>query len=113
MVPALANYGTMTQFNFFGRRNETQPAYSQVFEDEDKLLDEPTHATSAELEKLKRANANLKRILGIIAGFFVTFLALIAYKGWHSRGERLMYPQILKTPVPQSKEVLQDSNCKS
>ncbi|THY84635.1 hypothetical protein D6C93_08472 [Aureobasidium pullulans] len=90
----------MSLLNIFGRRNEASSAYNPVSEDEDKLLDEPTLATRLELEKLQQANANLKRVLGIFAGFFLAFLALVAFKSWETHEDSLLFPRILKSPVP-------------
>ncbi|KAH0009838.1 hypothetical protein KCU78_g10560, partial [Aureobasidium melanogenum] len=90
----------MSLLNIFNRRNEASSTYNLVSEDEDKLLDEPVQTTKAELEKLKQANANLKRVLAVFAAFFLAFLALIAFKSWESHEDSLMFPRILKSPVP-------------
>ncbi|THX81991.1 hypothetical protein D6D04_03776 [Aureobasidium pullulans] len=90
----------MSLLRIFGPRNEASSAYNPVSEDEDKLLDEPTLATRLELEKLQQANANLKRVLGIFAGFFLAFLALVAFKSWETHEDSLLFPRILKSPVP-------------
>ncbi|KAG9594525.1 hypothetical protein KCU77_g3788, partial [Aureobasidium melanogenum] len=90
----------MSLLNIFSRSNEASPTYNLVSEDENKLLDEPVQTTKAELEKLKQANANLKRVLAIFAAFFMAFLALIAFKSWKSHEDSLMFPRILKSPVP-------------
>ncbi|KAG9946164.1 hypothetical protein KCU85_g6709, partial [Aureobasidium melanogenum] len=90
----------MSLLNIFSRRDEASSIYNPVSEDEDKLLDEPVQTTKAELEKLKRANANLKRVLAVFAAFFLAFLALIAFKSWKSHKDSLFFPRILKSPVP-------------
>ncbi|KAG9738213.1 hypothetical protein KCU73_g9792, partial [Aureobasidium melanogenum] len=59
----------MYLLDIFNRRNEVSPTYNPVSEDEDKLLDEPVQTTKAELEKLKQANTNLKRVLAVFAAF--------------------------------------------
>lgn len=95
----------MSLLNIFNRRNEASSTYNLVSEDEDKLLDEPVQTTKSELEKLKQANANLKRVLAVFAAFFLAFLALIAFKSWESHEDSLMFPRILKSPVPPSQRV--------
>jgi hypothetical protein len=94
----------MTLFNVFSRRTETSSTYKPVSDDEDKLLDEPTQTTKAQLEELKRANANLKRVLAVFAAFFLAFLALIAVKSWESHEDSLLFPRILNSPVPPSQQ---------
>lgn len=92
----------MSLFNIFSRRNDASSTYNPVSDDEDKLLDEPTQTTKAELESLKQANANLKRVLAVFAGFFLVFLALVALKSWESHEDSLEFPRILNSPVPPS-----------
>jgi hypothetical protein len=94
----------MSLFNIFSRRNEASTTYKPVSDDEDKLLDEPIQTTNAELEELKRANANLKRVLAVFAAFFLAFLALIAVKSWESHEDSLLFPRILNSPVPPSQQ---------
>jgi hypothetical protein len=94
----------MTLFNVFSRRTETSSTYKPVSDDEDKLLDEPTQTTKAQLEELKRANANLKRVLAVFAAFFLAFLALIAVKSWELHEDSLLFPRILDSPVPPSQQ---------
>ncbi|KAI4729057.1 hypothetical protein E4T49_03198 [Aureobasidium sp. EXF-10728] len=89
----------MPLLDIFGRR-AAAPTYNPVSEDEDKLLDEPVQTTKAELESLKQANANLKRVLAVVAAFFLAFLALIAFKSWESHEDSLLFPRMLKSPVP-------------
>lgn len=95
----------MSLLNIFTRRNEASPTYNPVSEDEDKLLDEPVQTTKAELERLKQANAYLKRVLAVSIAFFLAFLALIAFRSWESHEDSLMFPCILKSPVPPSQRV--------
>ncbi|KAH0269168.1 hypothetical protein KCU91_g8900, partial [Aureobasidium melanogenum] len=90
----------MSLLNIFSRRNEASPTYNPVSEDEDKLLDEPVQTTKTELERLKQANVNLKRVLVIFAVFFLAFLALMAFKSWGSHEDSLTFPRILRSPVP-------------
>ncbi|KAH0294066.1 hypothetical protein M436DRAFT_72676 [Aureobasidium namibiae CBS 147.97] len=90
----------MSLLNIFGRRNEASPTYNPVSDDEDKSLYEPTQATKAELESLKQANTNLKRVLAVVAAFFLAFLAIIAVKSWESHKDSLLFPRILGSPVP-------------
>jgi hypothetical protein len=94
----------MSLFNIFSRRSETSLTYKPVSDDEDKLLDEPTQTTKAQLEELRRANANLKRVLAIFAAFFLAFLALIAVKSWESHEDSLLFPRILNSPIPPSQQ---------
>ena len=94
----------MSPFNIFGRRNEASPTYNPLSEDEDKLLDEPFQSIKAELKELKEANTNLKRVLAVFAVFFLFFLALIAVKSWQSHEDSLLFPRILKSPVPPSQQ---------
>lgn len=94
----------MPLLNFFSRRNEASPAYNAVSDDEHKLLDELEQATKAELERLKQANTNLKRVLAVFAAFFLAFLALIAVKSWESHEDSLLFPLILNSPVPPSQQ---------
>lgn len=92
----------MSLLNIFSRRNETSSTYNPVSDDEDKLLDEPTQATKAELQRLQQANTNLKRVLAVFAAFLLAFLALIAVKSWESHEDSLLFPRILNSPVPPS-----------
>jgi hypothetical protein len=94
----------MFLFDIFSRRDETSSAYNPVLDDEDKLLDEPTQTTKAELERLKQANTNLKRVLAIFAAFFLIFLAIVAIKSWKSHEDSLLFPRILNSPVPPSEQ---------
>jgi hypothetical protein len=94
----------MSLFNIFCRRDQTSPTYNLVSDDEDKLLDEPTQTIKAELERLKRANTNLKRVLAIFAAFFLVFLAIIAIKSWKSHEDSLLFPRIINSPVPLSQQ---------
>jgi hypothetical protein len=94
----------MSLSNIFSPRTETSSTYKPVSDDEDKLLDEPIQTINAELEELKRANANLKRVLAVFAAFFLAFLALIAVKSWESHEDSLLYPRILNSPVPPSQQ---------
>lgn len=94
----------MSLLNNFSRRNEASSTYNPVSDDEDKLLDEPTQVTRAELERLQQANTNLKRVLAVFAAFFLAFLALIAVKSWDSHQDSLLFPRILDSPVPPSQQ---------
>lgn len=92
----------MSLFNIFSRRDEILSTYNPVSDDEDKLLGEPTQTTKVELDRLKKANTNLKRALAVFAAFFLVFLAIIAIKSWKSHEDSLLFPRILNSPVPPS-----------
>ena len=87
------------RFARFARRKDHDQQYGQVSEEEDKMLPEQTQS-NAGLVELQRSNKNLKRILGILIATFLVFAALLLLR--EHRTDKLMIPQLLRTPVPPS-----------
>ena len=69
-------------------------------EEEDKMLPGQAQPPTRELLELQKSNRNLKRILGIFVATFFLFAALLVVR--NHRQNKLMLPQILRTPVPPS-----------
>lgn len=92
----------MSFLKMFGRQRKEAQQYDPVSEEEDKMLPtEQEQPTRQELLDLQKSNKNLKRILGIFVGASCLFGALVAFRA--VRYDKLMLPQILRTPVPPSK----------
>jgi len=89
----------LDRFARFARQKDHAQQYGQVSEEEDKMLPEQMQS-NAGLAELQRSNKNLKRILGILIATFLVLVALLVFR--EHRTDKLMIPQILRTPVPPS-----------
>ena len=69
-------------------------------EEDDKMLPGQPAPPSREVLELQKSIRNMKRVLGICFAAFFMFAALLVLR--NHRQNKLMIPQILRTPVPPS-----------
>lgn len=97
----------MPYFSLFGQQNGHGRIYAPVSEEEDKMLeDDAQHSQhSEELQSLQHSNKKLRILLTSAAVGFCLLLGLFVLRNWQHATRANLIPQILRTPVPQSKSL--------